>query len=173
MKPLMITALVLLSTTFLLASEPEKDSSMAGCPMMDAHAALNHRGDQGMGFSQSKTTHHFRLAVDGGAIEVSANDPGDTKSRDQIRMHLGHIVKMFEQGDFEIPMFVHDKMPTGAEIMKKDKADIKYTYEETSSGGRVRIKTSKPEVLKAVHDFLRFQIAEHQTGDSTEIATKS
>lgn len=27
-----------------------------------------------------------------------------------------------------------------------------------------------PKALKAIHEFLRFQIAEHQTGDSTEIA---
>ena len=141
--------------------------------MMSGHAAMNHRGDQGMGFSQEKTTHHFRLAADGGAIEVSANDPADTTSRDQIRMHLGHIAKMFEQGNFEIPMFVHNKVPDGTVVMKKDKAAIRYTYEETKQGGLVRISTSDPEALEAVHAFLRFQIAEHQTGDTTEIRTKS
>lgn len=145
---------------------------MADCPMMNEHAAMNHRGDQGMGFSQEKTTHHFRLSADGGAIEVSANDPRDTASRDQIRMHLGHIAKMFEQGNFEIPMFVHGKLPDGAALMKKDKAAIRYTFEETQSGGSVRINTTNPEALKAVHSFLRFQIAEHRTGDPTEIGPK-
>ncbi len=145
---------------------------MADCPMMNEHAAMNHRGDQGMGFSHEKTTHHFRLSADGGAIEVSANDPRDTASRDQIRMHLGHIAKMFEQGNFEIPMFVHGKLPDGAALMKKDKAAIRYTFEETQSGGSVRINTTNPEALKAVHSFLRFQIAEHRTGDPTEIGPK-
>jgi len=32
------------------------------------------------------------------------------------------------------------------------------------------IETANPKALKAIHEFLRFQIAEHQTGDSTEIA---
>jgi hypothetical protein len=32
------------------------------------------------------------------------------------------------------------------------------------------IETNNPKALKAVHDFLRFQIAEHQTGDPTEVA---
>jgi hypothetical protein len=173
MKLLLTAALVSLGTTCLLAHEPEKDSSTAGCPMINDHAAMNHRGDQGMGFSQEKTTHHFRLAADGGAIEVSANDPNDTTNRDQIRMHLGHIAKMFAEGNFEIPMFVHDKTPDGAAVMKKDKATIGYTYEEMKNGGRVCIRTSNPEALKAVHDFLRFQITEHQTGDSTAIGPKS
>jgi hypothetical protein len=36
-------------------------------------------------------------------------------------------------------------------------------------GGRIRITTNNKEALAAVHEFLRFQIADHQTGDSTEI----
>ena len=46
-------------------------------------------------------------------------------------------------------------------------AKISYKYEETKSGGLVRIRTSNPKALKAVHDFLRFQIEENQTGDPT------
>ena len=51
------------------------------------HAAVDQRGDQVMGFSHEKTTHHFRLYSDGGAIEVVTKDPKDTASRDQIRTH--------------------------------------------------------------------------------------
>ena len=32
-----------------------------------------------MGFDQHRTAHHFLLFSDGGAIDVSVNDPGDTK----------------------------------------------------------------------------------------------
>lgn len=81
--------------------------------------------------------------------------------------HLGHIAKMFEHGNFQIPMFVHGKMPDGAKVMQQQKANITYKYEETRNGGLVRIRTRNPEALKAVHEFLRFQIEEHQTGDST------
>lgn len=144
-----------------------KDDSMAGCPMMSDHAAMNARGDKGMGFSQEKTTHRFQLTADGGAIEVSANDPADTTSRTQIRQHLGHIAKMFAEGNFQIPMFVHDKIPDGVAVMEQQKASISYKYEETKRGGLVRIQTSNPKALKAVHEFLRFQIREHQTGDPT------
>src|SRR5262245_48143536 len=34
---------------------------------------VNERGDQAMGFSYLKTTHHFRLSADGGAIEVNGD----------------------------------------------------------------------------------------------------
>jgi len=48
------------------------------------------------------------LAKDGGAIEVTANDPNDTESRDQIRQHLTHIAMMFSAGSFNAPMLIHD-----------------------------------------------------------------
>ena len=65
------------------------------------HDSVNQHGDHVMGFSHEKTTHHFRLYADGGAIEVTANDPKDTESRDAIRMHLTHIAGMFAEGNFE------------------------------------------------------------------------
>ena len=72
------------------------------------HKGVERRGDHMMGFSHDKTIHHFRLYADGGAIEVTANDPNDNESRDQIRMHLSHIVGMFAAGDFKAPMLIHD-----------------------------------------------------------------
>ena len=38
---------------------------------------MEKRGDQGMGFSQDKVTHHFLLRNDGGAIQVTANSSTD------------------------------------------------------------------------------------------------
>jgi hypothetical protein len=71
------------------------------------HAATMRRSNDGMGFSQERTTHHFFLMKNGGEINVSANDPKDDASRDHIRMHLSHVAKMFSEGDFQVPMFVH------------------------------------------------------------------
>jgi hypothetical protein len=136
----------------------------------DHHADVAQRGDKAMGFSHEKTTHHFRLYRDGGAIEVTANDPKDAESRDEIQMHLGHIAKMFANGDFNVPMLVHDKIPPGAPVMSERKSDIKYLYEKVPNGGRVRIVTKNPEALAAVHEFLRFQITDHQTGDPVMVA---
>jgi hypothetical protein len=137
--------------------------------MHDAHSQMNERGDQGMGFSQTATTHHFFLKPDGGVIQVDANDAADTASRDQVRMHLGHIARAFQSGDFDIPMFVHDTVPPGVPEMKRLQKDIRYTFEETGSGGRVIISSKNKDAVAAIQDFLRFQIEEHKTGDATEV----
>jgi hypothetical protein len=164
MKPALIAAMLALAFTL---HAQQKDTAQT--PQHE-HAAMMQRGDQGMGFSQEKTTHHFRLLPDGGAIEVSANDPKDTASRDQIRAHLAHIAQMFAAGNFSVPMFVHDTTPPGAATMRKLRGHIRYRYRETRDGGRVDIRTRDPQALEAVHQFLRFQIAEHHTGDSTQVA---
>jgi len=130
---------------------------------------MNERGDHVMGFDHTKTTHHFRLLSDGGSIEVTANSAQDTESRDQIRMHLGHVAQMFAGGNFNAPMVIHDQIPPGVPTMQKLKNDIQYKFEETEQGGRIRISTSSPEGLQAIYDFLRFQIKEHKTGDSLDV----
>ena len=134
-------------------------------PVAQDHAAA-HRADAVMGFDQAKTAHHFRLYTDGGAIEVGVLDDSDAKNRNAIRSHLPHIASMFGQGQFDAPMLVHDSTNVpGTEIMTARKDAIRYRYEDTPAGGRVSITTTDPEALSAVHAFLRYQIAEHRTGD--------
>jgi len=124
-----------------------------------------------MGFSHDKTTHHFRLLTDGGSIEVLANDPNDSASRDEIQMHLTHIVTKFRDNDFDIPMFIHDQVPPGVPVMKEKRALITYAYEPVRTGGLVRIKTDDAAALKAIHEFLLFQIRDHRTGDPEMVAS--
>ena len=148
--------------------KPKSDNSnMNGMSGMSTEE-MNKRGDRVMGFDHTKTTHHFRLLPDGGAIEVTANTAEDTASRDEIRMHLGHIAKMFASGNFNAPMLVHDQTPPGVPVMQKLKSEITYSFEETERGATVRISTKNAEALQAIHEFLRFQIKEHKTGDSLE-----
>ncbi|HEY0174466.1 MAG TPA: hypothetical protein VGB98_25845 [Pyrinomonadaceae bacterium] len=138
----------------------------------DTHAeGVNKRGDRVMGFDHAKTTHHFLLHPDGGTIEVTVKDANDVESRNQIRKHLGHIAKMFAAGNFKAPMLIHDRTPPGVPVMRRLKGEIKYDYEEAERGARVRIRTTNAEALAAVHEFLRFQIKDHKTGDSTEVKT--
>jgi len=122
-----------------------------------------------MGFSHEKATHHFRLYPDGGAIEVTANDPNDAETSSQIRMHLSHIAGMFAAGNFNAPMLIHGRVPPGVPELKRFKAEVSYTFEEIGGGGRVRIRTRNRKARQAAYQFLRFQIADHQTGDATEI----
>ena len=150
------------------AQSNQKPKSQTECPMHAAHTQANERGEKGMGFSQTATTHHFLLNANGGVIQVEANDSGDTTSRNEVRMHLGHIAKAFQSGDFDIPMFVHDTVPPGVPEMKRLRKDIQYSFEETPNGGRVVISSANKEALEAIHRFLRFQIEEHKTGDQLD-----
>ena len=136
----------------------------------DQHAGMNQRGAMVMGFDQEKTTHHFYLYQDGGAIDVSVKDAADATDREAIRSHLPHITMLFGQGNFEAPMLVHDSahVPGTAE-MARLKEKIVYTYVETPRGGRVEIVTTDPAALSAVHDFLKFQITDHKTGDTLDV----
>jgi hypothetical protein len=157
----------------LLSQEAKPGDSMKDCPMHAQHTAqqahhaiVESHGDQAMGFPQDKTTHHFRMTSDGGAIEVAVNDPNDKQNTDAIRSHLSHVTMMFGNGDFSIPMFVHDGVPPGVTTMRLMKSAIHYTYEEMPSGGRIRIKSDDPIAVAAIHDFFRFQITDHETGDA-------
>ena len=123
-----------------------------------------------MGFDQQRTAHHFFLFNDGGAIDVSVKEAGDTANREAIQSHLLHIAAMFG-GNFDAPMLVRlDKVP-GTKTMAARKAAIRHEYVETANGG-VNIFTSNRETLDAVHEFLKFQIAEHKTGDFTTAWTR-
>src|ERR1044072_428255 len=139
-------------------------------PKKEADEQMNQRGDHVMGFDHMKTTHHFLLQESGGSIEVTANNSEDVESSAQIRMHLKHIAKMFAEGNFNAPILIHDQTPPGVSVMQELKGEIKYNFDEIDRGAAVRISTKNPTALKAIHDFLRFQIREHKTGDSLEIS---
>ena len=129
------------------------------------HPASHDRANQGMGFDQQKTTHHFLLQKTGGTIEVTAKHAGDKASTDQIRMHLRHIASAFAAGDFSLAIFIHDTTPPGVDMMKARREQLTVRYEEIGQGGKVVIQAADPAARDAVYEFLRFQIREHKTGD--------
>jgi hypothetical protein len=120
-----------------------------------------------MGFPQDKTTHHFELNQDGGVIEVRTNDINDTQTRDQIRGHFRHIVTMFAAGNFSAPMLVHARDVPGTAVMSQLQAQLHWQLQETPRGARIVVIADTKAGLDAVHVFLRFQIADHKTGDCT------
>jgi hypothetical protein len=155
-----LPALLIATATLVASAAPAQDCH---------HAKVAERGDHVMGFDHTKTSHHFLLSPAGGSIEVAANDPADTTSRDAIRGHLEHIASMFSEGNFDAPMLIHDRVPPGVPTMKSRKSFIDWKFEETEAGGRVRVTSKDSEALAAIHEFLRFQIEDHQTGDPTEV----
>lgn len=172
------------------AADPKAQESMpADCPIHAEHmaaaakesgakashdhaAGVDRRGDQEMGFSRAATSHHFILTATGGEIRVEVNDSGDVASRDQIRSHLTGIAKSFAAGDFHSPMFIHDRIPPGVPALERLSDAVSYTYAETDRGGRIDLRTENAEALAAIHEFLRFQIEDHRTGDPLEVAAR-
>ena len=123
----------------------------------------------GMDFDQAATVHHFRLAPDGGSIEVETRRADDTALRDMVRAHLRTLPKDFAAGDFAKPFATHGETPDGVPDMIRLKNRITYSFETLKEGGRVRIRAVTPEAIEAVHAFLRYQIREHHTGDPIKI----
>jgi len=131
----------------------------------DHQAIVNEHGNHVMGFSHEGTTHHFELNYDGGGIDVRANDVRDTESRDQIRSHFRHIAQMFAAGNFNAPMLVHSSTVPGTATMTRLKDQLHWDLQETARGARIKITADNKTALDAVHEFLRFQIEDHKTGD--------
>jgi hypothetical protein len=178
-----LTCLLLIATCVNVFAQSEKktQTDMSSCPMHAKHAEQSdehfagvvRRGEahEGMGFSQTQTTHHFLLTPTGGIILVTANDPTDAESIVKIQQHLQHISQLFAKGDFSIPHFVHDQTPPGVKTMQKLKNRITYTNEKLDAGASLVISTDSPKALAAVHDFLRFQIVDHHIGDPQTAAS--
>jgi hypothetical protein len=163
---LRVASLVLLSSCLVYG---QHDTEAQDQQAQDHNNMVNEHYDKVMGFSHEKTTHHFVLTQDGGLIEVRVNDLKDAASLDQTRSHFQHIVRMFADGNFNAPMLVHSQDVPGTAIMTRHKTDLHWELQEIPRGARITITSDNTEALDAVHDFLRFQIADHQTGDCTAI----
>src|SRR5262249_27359931 len=87
---------------------------------------------------------HFILNKQGGAIEVRVANSKDKQGRNAIRRELRDEAR--------------DRVPFGTTAMKERKSEIKYKYENTDYGGRIRIIARSPEALAVVQNFLRSQM---------------
>ena len=172
-----VLAVALLTAYSARADEP---GSMKECPMHAAHMAaaqahrqgVDERHDQATGVSHADSVHHFSLFPDGGRIRLEMSDEADPAGRDQIRVHLRRVAREFSQGQFDMPMLIHDRVPPGVDVMRSLRSAIQYRYAPTPRGGQADITTTNANALAAVHSFLRFQIEDHATGDSAEVAAR-
>lgn len=159
-------------------AQEKKDMDPATCPMHAQHMkdakhseGVDKRGDKAMGFSHETNAHHFLLFKDGGAIQVVPKDTADASNLETVREHLKMIAGMFTDGNFKLPMFIHDTKVPGTDNMKRLRADITYKYEELPNGAQVRITTKNPKALQAIHNFMRFQVKDHRTGDPMTVSS--
>jgi hypothetical protein len=80
-------------------------------------------------------------------------------------MHLREIAADFARGNFAKPFMTHGEVPPGVKTMRARSHTLSFTYEDRPDGGMVVISTPDAKTRAAVHDFLRYQIHEHATGD--------
>ena len=152
-------ALALLLGATDLRAAGHVDCPMAGTP--GHHAEVERRHAKVTGVAHESAVHRFVPSDEGGSIRLEVVDAAQTKARDRIREHLQAVARAFAAGDFAIPMFIHDQVPPGVDLMKERKAAIHYDYASTEGGGQITISTRDPEAVAAIHEFLRFQTSDH------------
>lgn len=127
-----------------------------------AFRALQLRGADVMGVDQYTSAHAFESLPDGGRIVLERPDASDTAGVRTIREHMRAIAVAFHKGDFSAPGLVHAREVPGTRVMAGRARQLSYRSIERPRGAEVRITTSDPAALQAVHEFLAFQRADHR-----------
>ncbi len=128
-----------------------------------AFAALQERGATAMGVDQYTSSHVFESLPAGGRI-ILQRDSVDSAGTATIRAHMLDIAARFSAGDFSIPGMVHAMEVPGTAVMSARRASIRYVADTLPRGAQVRILTTDPAALAAVHSFLEFQRRDHRAG---------
>ena len=144
------------------AHDPSNHDKAAATKKDSAFAALQSRGAGVMGVDQYTSTHRFVTLSDGGTIALE-RDVGDTAGVRTIREHLRGIAQAFAAGDFSASATVHAQPVPGTDVMRARRNLIRYEFRPLPGGGEVRITTTDPDALHAVHEFLAFQRTDHRT----------
>jgi hypothetical protein len=125
-------------------------------------ALVQARGHAAMGVDQYTSSHRFESLPDGGRISLLRN-PGDTAGVAEIRSHMRRIAAAFARGDFAVPGFVHDRAVPGTAVMAARRSRISYVADTLPGGGQLRLRTSDPSAIAAIHQFLAFQRQDHRS----------
>ena len=127
-----------------------------------AFAQVQARGHVAMGVDQYTSYHRFESLPDGGRISLQ-RDAGDTAGVVQIRSHMRRIKAAFARGDFALPGLVHARDVPGTAVMAARRSRISYVTDTLPGGGQLRLRTSDPSAIIAIHQFLEFQRQDHRS----------
>ena len=120
------------------------------------------RGAGVMGVDQYTSAHVFESLPDGGRIILERPSGDDTAGIRTIRAHMRDIAGQFRRGDFSAPLLVHAQTVPGTREMARLAAVIEYASADRPRGAELRLTTRDPAALKAIHEFLAFQRADHR-----------
>lgn len=142
---------------------PARGAAAQARPAGDpAFAAVQARGAAVMGVDQAASHHVFETLPDGGRIVLRRDDPTDAAAVATIRAHLRAVAAAFARGDFTDPRRVHGREVPGSAEMAARRTAIAYEVADVAGGGAVRIRTTDPAAVAAVHAFLAFQRDDHR-----------
>ncbi len=127
-------------------------------------AAVQSRGETVMGVDQYTSRHVFEDLPDGGRIIIDRDSLADTGGITRIRQHMREIAAAFDAGDFAKPFQVHAEAVPGTSVMAARRSTIRYQEVDRPRGAEVRIRTTDPAAIAAVHEFLAFQRGAHRAG---------
>lgn len=154
----------------MLACERQPAAGSGGALSRDsadsAFALVQARGQRAMGVDQYTSRHRFEPLPDGGRITLT-RDSADTAGGARIRAHMQEIAASFQQGNFDLPGFVHDREVPGTAAMRVHRVNITYTADSAPGGGQLRIRSRDSVAVAAIHEFLAFQRRDHRSGDHT------
>jgi hypothetical protein len=142
---------------------PDRSASPDRPAADQAFAEVQTRGATAMGVNQYTSRHVFESLPDGGRIELE-RELEDSAGADQINRHMRDIAERFASGDFALPGFVHARAVPGTAVMAARRAAIAYSVETLPRGAALRLRTSDPAALAAIHEFLAFQRQDHHAG---------
>ena len=131
------------------------------------YAGLQRRGQMVMGVDQYTSAHQFDLTPDGGRI-VLVRAASDTAGVRKIRDHLQDIARAFAAGDFGHTMMVHQRELPGVSVMRQRRSAIRFAVDTLAGGGAVRISTTDPAAVRAIHQFLGAQRMDHHSGGMSD-----
>jgi len=125
------------------------------------YAAMQERGRMVMGVDQYTSAHVFEDLPDGGRVVLDRDSSSDTTGIATIRLHMRDIAAAFHAGDFTKPFQVHAQVVPGTAVMQARRTTMAYDVIDRPRGGEVRIRSSDPVAIAAIHEFLAFQRGQH------------
>ena len=134
--------------------------TLGACRKRD-FAAMQARGEHVMGVNQYTSAHVFEDLPDGGRVVLDREDATDTAAIKTIRAHMRDIATAFRAGDFAKPFAVHAQAVPGTAVMTAKRDAISYEVIDRPKGGEVRLKSTDPAGIAAIHAFLAFQREQH------------
>ena len=134
-------------------------------PAPDSDQEISARLSRALGVPVDRITLHFYLVKAGGVTEITAKDPQDAAAVAAIQKYLQNQKELWEKGKDPV-VEVHSKPPESVATLRKMRNEITFYVAKTDTGGVLRMFSINDQARTAIQDFMRFEIAEHKTGDS-------